>query len=1061
MNRIVKKTEIVIGGAGFGGGKGASGGGGTEAPDSLRSRQSAKIVDLLGEGPNVGIVGFAKGIYLNGVALQNADNTFNFSNAVVQQVLGYPDQPVIAGFGAQQSEVAVSAIIRKATPLTRHIENSNTDRVRITVSVPSLQDADIDSGDIKGTTVSYQILVQNNGGGYQSRGTFSIKGKTSSRYQRATILELPRPGPWDIRLVRTTNDSGRGTLQNDLYWDGYTEIIDAKVNYSNSHCVGIIIDAEQFSSIPKRTYLVDGRIIQVPSNYNPETRVYTGVWNGTFKNAWSNNPAWVFYDMVTHPRYGLGRFLGAADVDKWALYEIAQFCDVPVDNGKGGKEPRFVANIAIVDRYAAFDVLTSLASIFRGFAYWNGGQLTSVADQPRPVSGIYTAANVIEGRFEYAGADIRARHNMIKAGWSDNENLGEHRISIAEDIESISKLGIQEAEVEAIGATTEAQALRSAKWQLYTENYEAETVSFSVGLAGAWCKPGDVIAIADRVVGGERRGGRVWKTHDSFTIELDGTVEIAAGQVGWLSVLINGKVETQRVTSNIQHTGVGRCIITTYGSFSAPPEAGTPWVLASGDLLTTTWRVITVEEAEGEDYFRVNALRHREDKWSYVENNMALTPRDETNINTIPPPVTDMKVEQSLMQINVNTVSAVALVSWQSMAPQFDVDARPDQGNWIRRRVQTTATEFEVTEGWWEFQVTPVSMIGRKGGVQTIRTEIIGRFAPPATPQQFRVVAHEGSAMFRWLPTTEIDVKVGGHYELRYAPRVSGATWDTAQPVIQSIPGAASSVDAFYQAGTWFLKAFDIVGLESPEAAVIVTNEPDTSYTSFTRICEDPAWTGAKVNTEIRMPQEWLVLTAGATQGTYEFANMLNIGAAVQTRLSLDLLAFPFFENAVFMDEREGSVDSWQNWDNEGIDLNGLVRIEMRSTQTDPAGTPAWSEWVPFTNGDVTAWAFQFRAVLTATPGQNIAVETLCILADLRNKIDEGGDIPFAPPGPLTVPFNIDFFFPPAITVTIQEALTGDSAIVTNKTPESFDIKIVNSAGTAVSRTFDWHAIGY
>ena len=646
-----------------------TGSGGVEAPDSLRSRQVAKIIDILGEGPVRGIVGWLKGVYFNGIPLQNSDGTYNYTDGAAMEVLGWPDNPVIPGFEAQEAEYGVSAQVKKAFPITKRISNTNVDRVRITVSTPSLQVKD-DKDNINGSVIAYRIDVQNNGGGYISRGTFEIKGKTSSTYQRGTLLQLGRPGPWDIRVVRLTDDAPEDseTIQNDLFWETYTEIVDAKINYSHSHAVGLVIDAEQFGSIPSRTYLVDGRIIQIPSNYNPDTRAYTGVWNGTFKNDWTNNPAWILYDLITNWRYGLGSYLTTRDasgqivsahVDKWALYEIAKWCDQPVANGIGGFEPRFVCNVCINGRADALDVLTRIASVFRGFIYWSGGQLVAVADMPRVPSGIYSAANVIGGSFEYQGADRRTMHNMVIATWHDPTNLGETRMAIAEDQLSISKLGIQDKTLEATGATTQSQALRAAKWQMFTNNYEAEVVTFKVGLDGAWTKPGDVISIADKVVGGERRGGRVVAATQN-AVTVDGPVTIKSGVTyRKLSVVIgDGKMVGEGVaqnegtlTHNVETLDVsavvkdaqGRTVINVIGSFSKAPRVGVPWVLATGDLMTTTWRVVSIDEDDDGSY-RVTAMLHHPDKWNVIEKNAILAVPDISNINPVPPPITNLKI---------------------------------------------------------------------------------------------------------------------------------------------------------------------------------------------------------------------------------------------------------------------------------------------------------------------------------------------------------------------------------------------------------------------------------
>jgi predicted phage tail protein len=1088
-HRTMKREAYIPppGGAMGGGGKGGSKGG-KETRDNLRSRQMARIIDLIGEGPNVGIVGWTKGIFYDGVPLQNKDGTFNFTNAVIQEVLGLPDQPVMAGFPAVETLYSGPGDILHAVPAEVHVPNTDADRVRLVMSVPMLQKIDKE-GNITGTSVSFKISIQNNGGGYQDRGNFVISGKTSSSYQREIILTLPAPGPWDVRVTRNTADSTSSKLMNDMSWDGGTIIVDAKVNYTLSHCVGTIIDAEQFGSIPNRTYLVDGRIINIPSNYDPVARTYTGVWDGTFKTGWTNNPAWCLYDMATHNRYGLGKFFAAAayngsgkltgtpDIDKWALYEIAQWCDEPVTNGKGGFEPRFVCNAVLANQMAAFDLLNGLTSVFRGFLYWGAGKLIPVADKPRlpapaaaanpNVVGIFSPSNVIDGVFNYQGSDLRSRHNQVTARWLDGNALGEERFSVAEDQASISQYGIMTSNVDVLGATTESQAQRSAKWMIYTDNYEGEVVDFAVGLNGAWVVPGDIIGIADPTIGGERRGGRVYGGTNS-KVELDSTVTIAAGQTGYLTCIIGeGKVETMRVV-NVA-TANGRSTLTTFAAFSAAPKPGVPWVLTTADLMITTWRVIAIVEND-EGSYSVNAIAHNPGKWNYIENNMVLTTPDTSNIKLVPNAVTSLKVDESLVQINVNTVGVVALVSFTSSdAAYWDIDAKEEEGNWQRHRSLQTAFELEVTEGKWEFRVTPYSLLGRAGEPTTLITDIVGRYAVPLKVENFRVVVQGGVALFRWTPSEELDVKIGGHYELRFSPRTDGsARWDNATVVVDQVPGSASSTESFYQSGTWLLKTFDLLGLASPDEAMVVTLQTDESYQRWIRICEQPTWAGAKTDViaENHSGEMWLVLAAGKTSGTYNFATRVDMGGVFSTRLSLDMLSVPYFPLDPTIDKRAGLVDTWLDWDSSTVDLGGTVKIEMRSTMNDPTlGTAVWTAWRPFTAGDQNGWGFEFRALLAAPAGENVAVQELCVLADVSNKIDENRG---AQSGGITyngvklpVPFNIKFQSTPAVTVTMQNAAVGDYVLLSNKTPFGFDIEIKNGTTQVTGRKFDWHAMGY
>lgn len=1078
--------------AGRGGGKGGGsggGGGGIEAPNSLKSKQIARIVDLISEGPIRGVMSL-QNVWFDGVPLQNSDGSLNVTSLEVAQVTGMPAQPVIKGFAQQQAETAVGVLLKSGIRLVRSIVDPNVDRCRITVSVPALQWTNKNTGDVHGTTVDFEIHVQSNGGGWQKLGRHQIAGKTNTRYQRAIVFTLPGSGPWDIGLVRQDADSTTLELQNDLYWDSFTAIIDARVNYTLSACFGIIVDAEQFQTIPKRTYLVDGLYVVIPSNYNPFTRVFTGVWDGTWAYNWTNNPAFIFFDLIRNNRYGVGDFIAHDDVDKWALYKIAQWCDGLVPNGRGGSEPRFICNTVISSQQEAFDLINSLAAVFRGFAYWAGGMMVPVADMPADPVGQYTNANVVDGTFNYAGADIRARHTMAQVRWNDPDNLGEPRVTIVEDQQAISRYGIQKTDVIAIGCTSESQAVRTGRWTLFTEINEAETVTFSTGLDTAWARPGDIIQIADINIAGKRRGGRVAAGSTASIVNFDAPVEgFTPGLSVYLSCIIGeGIIETR------QGGSLSLTSMQVSPPFSAAPLPDTVFVVASSDLEPTLWRAITVREPET-GIFEITALKHHPGKWDYIENNIVLTTPDISNIGAVPP-VTGLNAMDYLVALSSVSIGVRMLISWQSLAPHYEVAFRPVNGNWTRIRTDQTALDIEAVEGQYQIQVTPINALGRRGTTVAIAYTVIGRTALPADPRNFRIQSVQGVAMFQWAPATDLDVIIGGSFEMRFSPRTTGVTWASANTVLTSIPGTATSVELPYRSGTYLLRTRDIIGLFSRNAAAIVTTGPDTAYRPFYRICEQPEWLGGRLNVEIRQPQNWLVLgvTGGVWDdqtealqpggmdawpdvdilpigpsgqaeglGTYTFDKRIDMGGVFPVRLTVDMLAFPYIEADLFVDERPGNVDDWQDWDNASEDGAGMVTIRVRQTDDDPALTSArWTEWTQFISGEYTGRAFEFQAMLNAPPGQNVAIEELCILADISAKQDSGADVPWLP-SKMHIDFDVKFYLVPSISIAIQEGVVGDTFRITNKTREGFDLELFNGAGAIITaaRTFDWIAAGF
>lgn len=1084
------EPRIVPAGSSMGGGKGGSRQP-HEAADSLKSKQLANLVDLISEG---GIQGFANGaqdIFIDGVPVQNADGSLNFQNVNIQVYTGWPNQPIMSGFDAQASEQQVGAQLKANFPLVRSVVNPDVDRIRCTLSTPSLQIINKKNGDISGTSVQFRAEIQyGHNGVWINMGTYTISGKTSSRYQRSIVLKLAGAAPYDVRLSRVTADSTTQDLQNDLYWDSYTEIIDDRINYNLSAVVGINIDSEQFNSIPKRTYLPYGLVVNVPDNYDAQNGTYSGVWSGNFKYSWTNNPAWILYDLISSRRFGLGQWIDSTKLNIWEFYRIGQWCDQLVPDGFGGAERRWTCNVQIQSQSDAYDLIKQFAGIFRGFVYWNGGQMVPVADMPSDPVVQFTNANVIDGVFNYSGSDVRTRHTQINVGWNDPKLLGEKRYATVEDHDAIQKYGIQNLDLDAFGCISEGQAVRVGKWQLYTELYEGELVTFSTGLESTWVKPGDIIQVMDVAVAGKRRGGRIGIGSTTTSVVFDAPVSgFDTQHEYYLSCVIGeGKIETKRLS----RVGPDNTADLLGGNaFSAPPAPDNIFVItALAEIDPTLWRVTAIRQSETDTY-EVSAVRHYPDKWNYVENNIAMSNPD---ISDIPLyfRVSNLAAMDYLVRTSAISVGVKATLSWESQAPRFDVAYRnADRGdNWTVIRVNDKAVDLDVVEGNYVFQVTPISPIGMKGATSTLNYNVIGRYAPPAKPERFRVQNIGGVGHFEWTPSDELDVIIGGHYELRQSSRVHGAIWGAARTVVSTIPGTASSVQAPFQNGTWFLRTFDIVGIPSSQSAVIFTASEDTGYAQFARICESPEYLGDHFNTEVKLPQQWLILgqTGGRwdeqlnnidtwTQidvlpvvnppdpnairhGWYIFDNLIDAGAVFPIRFSTDMLAFVYNETGEFIDARATLSDDWPDWDDSGSDLSAEVQLQISTTNDDPAlSSAAWSDWQQFASAEYTARAFKFRADLYAQAGQNIGIEQLCILADLKGKYDEGGDVPYNAT-PLDVFFDIKFYTVPSVVVTVQNASVNDVVKITNKSRERFTITITNG-GNPVTRSFDWHAQGY
>lgn len=511
------------------GGKSKGGGGHTphEAPDSLRSAQKLRAIGLISLGPIKGPVNKWKDTYFDNTPIQNAngvdDNdagSFNFKNTEIQYNLGYQDQKPLEGFEASEREVSVGAEVKQQHPITRSVIDPDVTRLRLTIGVNALISQN-DQGDTNGTSVDFQILINNT-----PRGTYQIEGKSSSRFYRSYIIDDLPPRPFTVTVKRVTADSKSQRLQNGTHWVSYTEIIDTKLSYPNMAIVGIKTDSRYNPSFPNINFLLYGRIIKIPTTYNPETRTYApGLWRGDFKMGWTNNPAWIFYDLITNKLAGLGQRIGDYGIDKFMLYEIAKYCDELVDDGYGGKEPRMVSNLWITEQREAYNVLSDMASVFRAIAVWDGTQFTAIQDRPTDPVCLYSQSNVKDGKFTRQYAAGKAIFTAVEVEYADERNLYQKAIEYVADDRMIARYGYNVKKMTAFGCTSRGQAHRYGKWVLETSRLEQCTITFTVGRQGLMHLPGDIIEVADNNYAGKALSGRVVAISGK-KVTLDQPVEI-------------------------------------------------------------------------------------------------------------------------------------------------------------------------------------------------------------------------------------------------------------------------------------------------------------------------------------------------------------------------------------------------------------------------------------------------------------------------------------------------------------------------------------------------------
>lgn len=719
------------------GGKGSTAGRTpVESPDSLRSISYAKTILLLGEGEMRGLVNGYRSVYLQGTPLQNGDGTFNFQNVSVETRSGTQDQSYIPGFPSVENEVIVGVELRADTPIVRSVSGSDLSAVRVRVAVDSLQKVDTSNGDTVGYSVAYAIDVATDGGAYTTVLNSAFTGKTTTQYERSHRIDLPAGSQWQIRIRRTTPNANSSTVADTTRVQSITEIIDAKLRYPNSALLAVAVDAQQFQSLPTIACNVYGRIIKVPANYDPELRTYAttgpgttnGVWNGTFKSAWTNNPAWVFYDIVTNDRFGLGNNIPAAWVDAWNLYQIGQYCDEMVSDGFGGQEPRFTCNVYMQTRSDAYKVLQDLAAVFRGVTYYAVGQMIASADMPKQVSVAYTNADVVDGKFNYEGTARKVRHTVALVSWSDQSDMGRQKVERVEYRPGLIRYGIQETEVTAIGCTSRGQAQRIGNHILISENIELETVSFKVGLEGVLVSPGDVFNVSNRNRAGKRMGGRISAyTADTVTVDLVPDDIVAGDKIKVM--LSTGRIEERTIQS------ISGNVVTVTVDWSANPAKHGVFIFEQSELVAETFRCVAVADNEDGTY-TIAGLTYRGDKFAYIDDGTRL---EQPPISVIPPSVQAPPANVTITSFSVID-QAIArtdvTIQWDAApnAIEYEVEWRRDDMDWVRvGRVSSTSVDIRgAYSGQYLARVRAVNALGARSIPATsMLTQIVGKTEPP------------------------------------------------------------------------------------------------------------------------------------------------------------------------------------------------------------------------------------------------------------------------------------------------------------------------------------------
>ncbi|AKH26933.1 TPA: host specificity protein J [Shigella sonnei] len=711
-----------------------------EAKDNLKSTQLLSVIDAISEGPVDGPVDGLKSVLLNGTPVLDSEGKTNFSGVTVVFRAGEQEQTPPEGFESSGSETVLGTEVKYDTPITRTITSANIDRLRLTFGVQALVET-TSKGDRNPSEVRLLVQIQRNGG-WVTEKDITIKGKTTSQYLASVVVGNLPPRPFNIRMRRMTPDSTTDQLQNKTLWSSYTEIIDVKQCYPNTALVGVQVDSEQFGNQQvSRNYHLRGRILQVPSNYNPQTRQYSGIWDGTLKPAYSNNMAWCLWDMLTHPRYGMGKRLGAADVDKWALYVIGQYCDQSVPDGFGGTEPRITCNAYLTTQRKAWDVLSDFCSAMRCMPVWNGQTLTFVQDRPSDKVWTYNRSNVVmpdDGApFRYSFSALKDRHNVVEVNWIDPDNGHETATELVEDTQAILRYGRNVTKMDAFGCTSRGQAHRAGLWLIKTELLETQTVDFSVGAEGLRHVPGDVIEICDDDYAGISTGGRVLAVNSQTrTLTLDREITLPSSGTTLIS-LVDGSgnpvsVEVQSVTDGVK-VKVSR-VPDGVAEYSV-------WGLKLPTLRQRLFRCVSIRENDDGTY-AITAVQHVPEKEAIVDNGAHFDGDRRGTVNGVTPPA----VQHLTAEVTADSGEYQVLARWDTPKVVKGVSfllrltvAADDGSERLVSTARTTETTYRFRQlalGNYSLTVRVVNARGQQGDPASVSF----RIAAPAAPVTIELI---------------------------------------------------------------------------------------------------------------------------------------------------------------------------------------------------------------------------------------------------------------------------------------------------------------------------------
>ena len=1109
-----RTTKVAEGG---GGGKGGGGGSSDAhqpniAPNTLTSIATVRILEALSEGPVYGAsfapVSLFQSIYLDGTPIVDVNGNAQFVIKEAYFRAGLPSQDAVPGYPLQEAPYSVGVQVHTGQPVIRTL-NTPLSAVRYILRVPAFY-AQTTQGDVTATTVTYAFDISVDGGAWQNLITETISGKTMSPYERAVRVALPySTGTIQMRVTRFDPEPADG-VNNNFIWSAYVEITDGQIAYDDTAVAAMTIDAEQFSSPPQRAYLLDGLIVDVPSNYDSRARTYDGDWDGTFTVDWTNNPAWVLYALLTNERWGLGSYLDASAVDKWSFYECARYNDQLVPDGNGGTEPRWTCNCVINTRQDAYTVLNAVASSMLALLYWSNGTVFVVQDRALgPPTRVFTPSDVESGIFDYQGTDYRSRWTAAAVTWNDPSDQYNAAIELVQDNGLIGQQGYRETQKTAFACTSRGQAQRFGRWLIYTNQFETEAVTFRVGLENADVRPGEAVAVSDPSRVGARLGGRLLDDAGADTLTLDALADAMESEpAAWTIYVVVGAasdgatptvhaVPMQAVIAGTQVRVVGK---------RPDMVAGCNWMATSVAVQPTNWRVAQVTD-QGQGKYEVLATEHHEEKYGYVDNSVLIPPPVFSLVPTgatLTPP-SDLAFSEYIYLDGSGVPQFGIVLSWQvspdPRVTRYLLELSGPAGDYRRfPQIATVGQDVPaMRQGEWMAVLRGFDNIGRRTLPITFTFTPVGLSAKPSPPNAVYLTPQDALTTVTWVPTGEIDVM---YWWVKWSPLTDGtALWTDATTSIARVSRDTTQITTPTRSGTFMVKPIDALGQESDDWGEAILLDQITDRIEVASIVEQPGWVGdlgahwnvdsnggalvlpPPVDPEPTPPgvfpgDRGVALNQTPTRvDVYGFAGALDLGLVCQVSMVAILLGHGDYLGNVMADWQPlASADplasstgyTMSTW----VPLASAKPLQGSASPYWDAGIEArvsqdavaFEDWFPLKNTIITGRAFEWRVVGSI---YDLATTLRITRAEVWNEVpvrsERGDDVLLDGTGHLVVTYLTGFLATPSVQLTARQSLAaGGNIVVTESDRFHFKVEHRNAAGAATAGgAIDYLVQGY